>query len=155
MSPKPETESTNVSVASFTRGAVGGPRVTLRLEAAAALAATIALYVHTGAGVGMFLALFLIPDLSMLGYLVGNRVGAASYNVAHSYLGPLALAAVGMALPSLLPFAVIWAAHVAFDRMLGYGLKYATAFGDTHLGRTGRAAAEKDRVGLQTDYAAS
>jgi hypothetical protein len=28
-------------------------------------------------------------------------------------------------------------AHVGFDRMLGYGLKYGTGFGDTHLGRKG------------------
>jgi hypothetical protein len=34
--------------------------------------------------------------------------------------------------------ALIWLAHVGFDRALGYGLKYATAFGDTHLGRIGK-----------------
>jgi hypothetical protein len=137
MSPKSESKSTNVSE-SFARGAVGGPRAALRLEAAGAFAGAVALYAHSGAGIGMFLALFLVPDLSMLGYLLGPRFGATSYNVAHSYLGPFALAALGMALHGLLPFAAIWAAHVAFDRMLGYGLKYATAFGDTHLGRIGR-----------------
>ena len=35
---------------------------------------------------------------------------------------------------------LIWIAHVGFDRALGYGLKYASGFGDTHLGRIGRAA---------------
>jgi Domain of unknown function (DUF4260) len=30
-------------------------------------------------------------------------------------------------------------AHIGFDRMLGYGLKYASGFGDTHLSRIGRA----------------
>ena len=150
MSPNTETRSTNVAEASFTRGAVGGPRAALRLEAAGALAVAIGLYTHTGASVGMFLALFLVPDLSMLGYLLGNRVGAAAYNAAHSYLGPFALVALGMALPSVLPFAAIWAAHVAFDRMLGYGLKYATAFGDTHLGRIGRAPTAKEGVRLHT-----
>jgi hypothetical protein len=29
-------------------------------------------------------------------------------------------------------------AHVGFDRALGFGLKYGTGFGDTHLSRTGR-----------------
>jgi len=150
MSAQSKTQSTNVSEARFTRGAAGGPRTKLRLEAAGALAFAIGFYTHTSAGVGMFLALFLVPDLSMLGYLLGARIGAASYNFAHSYIGPFALAALGMTLPSLLPFAAIWAAHVAFDRMLGYGLKYATAFGDTHLGRIGRASTERAGVRLQT-----
>ena len=30
--------------------------------------------------------------------------------------------------------ALIWAAHIGVDRVLGYGLKYPTAFRDTHLG---------------------
>ena len=33
---------------------------------------------------------------------------------------------------------LIWTAHIGFDRALGYGLKYPTGFGDTHLGRIGR-----------------
>jgi hypothetical protein len=87
----------------------------------------------------MFALLFLLPDLSMLGYLVSRHVGAACYNAGHSYLGPAALAALGAALNVhvLLCFACIWAAHVGFDRLLGYGLKYGTRFGDTHLGLRG------------------
>lgn len=40
---------------------------------------------------------------------------------------------------TLLAIAIIWAAHIAFDRAVGYGLKYETGFNDTHLGRVGRA----------------
>jgi hypothetical protein len=85
----------------------------------------------------MFALFFLVPDLSMLGYLAGRRVGAACYNAGHSYLGPAALCAAGAALNAhgVLLAASIWAAHIGFDRMLGYGLKYGTGFGDTHLGR--------------------
>ena len=36
-----------------------------------------------------------------------------------------------------LPIAFIWTAHIGMDRALGYGLKYPSAFGDTHLGRVG------------------
>lgn len=36
--------------------------------------------------------------------------------------------------------AVIWCAHVRFDRALGYSLTNATSFVDTHLGQIGRAA---------------
>jgi len=42
--------------------------------------------------------------------------------------------------PAFLGLAAVWAAHIGFDRMLGYGLKDTTVFGDTHLGR-GRAGA--------------
>jgi Domain of unknown function (DUF4260) len=29
--------------------------------------------------------------------------------------------------------AVIWAAYIGFDRMIGYGLKYSSGFKHTHL----------------------
>jgi uncharacterized protein DUF4260 len=123
-------------------GSVSGtPLTLLRLEGAGALAGATLAYGTLGGRWPMFALLFLLPDLSMLGYLVGRRVGAACYNAGHSYLGPAALAALGAALNihGFLCFACIWAAHVGFDRLLGYGLKYATNFGDTHLGRRGRA----------------
>jgi hypothetical protein len=64
-----------------------------------------------------------------------GRSGAARYNAAHSYLAPALLAALGTTLNlHALPCVVcIWAAHVGFDRLLGYGLEYGTRFGDTHL----------------------
>jgi len=85
----------------------------------------------------MFAALFLAPDLSMLGYLFGIRVGARTYNLVHTYLGPLALGFAGYFSPTPLLFALclIWTAHIGFDRFLGYGLKYETGFKDTHLGK--------------------
>src|SRR5262249_41216650 len=114
---------------------------TLRAEGLAIFAAALALYAHAGYAMGFFAALFFVPDLSMLGYLGGPRWGALFYNSAHSLLGPLLLGGVAvLALPAAAPYALIWAAHVGFDRALGYGLKYATAFGHTHLGLIGRAA---------------
>jgi len=97
-------------------------------------------YRALGGGWAVFALLFLLPDLSMLGYLACRRVGATCYNAAHSYLGPALLAALGATSNAhvLLCVACIWAAHVGFDRLLGYGLKYGTSFGDTHLGRRGR-----------------
>jgi hypothetical protein len=76
----------------------------------------------------------------MLGYLVGARVGAAVYNVAHTYALALPLAAAGLlsGQTAILAVALIWVAHIGLDRALGYGLKYPSAFGDTHLGRVGR-----------------
>ena len=87
-----------------------------------------------------FAVLFFAPDLSFAGYVAGPRVGAALYNVAHSYVGPLILAATLPSVGAGLPLALVWGAHIGFDRALGYGLKYPSAFGDTHLGRIGKAA---------------
>jgi hypothetical protein len=118
----------------------GVPLALLRLEGAAALAGATFAYSELSGRWTVFALLFLVPDLSMLGYLAGRRVGATCYNTAHSYLGPAMLATLGTALSAygLLCVACIWAAHVGFDRLLGYGLKYGTSFGDTHLGRRGR-----------------
>ncbi|QUD86210.1 DUF4260 domain-containing protein [Phenylobacterium montanum] len=125
----------------FTRGAVGGVRTTLKIEAAAILTASLVAYGRTEFGWLWFAVLFLAPDLSMLGYFAGRRIGAVCYNLAHSYATPLLLGGIGIAahVPAALPLMLIWTAHIAFDRLLGYGLKYATAFGDTHLGRVGKA----------------
>ena len=126
----------------FSGGAAGGVRVLLRMEGLALLSFALALYATGGASWRTFAILFLAPDLSFAFYLAGSRIGALAYNAAHSTLGPLALAALSRFAPQasvLLPFALIWLAHVGFDRALGYGLKYASGFSDTHLGRIGRA----------------
>jgi Domain of unknown function (DUF4260) len=120
---------------------VGPVRMTLRLEGLAMFALAVAVYARSGASWGTFAALFLVPDLSFAGYLAGPRVGAISYNTLHSELGPLMLGLatlLGVVSPTLQPLALIWAAHVGIDRALGYGLKYASAFGDTHLGHIGK-----------------
>ena len=120
--------------------ATGGVRTILRIEGLVLLAAALLLYRQAGASWLLFGELFLVPDLSFAGYFFGPRAGAATYNAVHSTLGPLMLATAAMASGMQLPFtlALIWLAHVGFDRALGYGLKYASGFRDTHLGRIGR-----------------
>lgn len=121
----------------FTEGTVTGtPRLLLRLEGAAALAAAVTGYAQLGGGWSLFALLFLVPDLSMLGYLSGPRIGAVIYNFGHSTLsaGGLALAGLLLGMPILLSVSVIWIAHIGFDRAVGYGFKYADAFKHTHLG---------------------
>ena len=123
----------------------GSHRALLRAEGAITLLAAVAVYRVLGGGWGTFALLFLVPDLSLLGYLAGSRVGAFVYNFGHSLAGPAVLAAVGLLAGA--PFAVlaacIWLAHVGFDRMLGYGLKATTSFYDTHLGRVGRSGTDR------------
>jgi hypothetical protein len=88
--------------------------------------------------------LFFVPDLAMLGYLAGPRVGAIVYNFIH-HRGLALLyyvAGIFLATPVLSLAGVVVFAHSSFDRVLGYGLKFPDSFGNTHLGRIGRAGAE-------------
>lgn len=102
------------------------------------------LYAHTGASWWLFAALWLAPDLSMLGYATGRPCwGARIYNAWHNYAVPGLLVLFAMVLHArgLLPFALIWINHIGVDRVLGFGLKYGKGFGFTHLGQTGRKRA--------------
>lgn len=125
----------------FTRGATGGVRATLRLEGALVLFTCALAYAAFGSTWWWFFGAFFLPDLSFIAYAGGAALGARVYNVAHSYAGPLLLAMLtlqGRDDAWIVPAALVWGAHIGFDRMLGYGLKYETAFTDTHLGRIGR-----------------
>jgi hypothetical protein len=111
--------------------------VLLHAEGAVLLCFAVALYARTGAGWLLFALLLLAPDLSMLGYLAGTRVGAVVYNAVHAGVAPAVLLAAGALADRqlLLALALIWFAHIGMDRLAGYGLKYPTDFKDTHLGR--------------------
>jgi hypothetical protein len=114
----------------------GVPKLLLRLEGLCVLFVAVSAYATLSHGWTLFFLLFLVPDLGMLGYLAGRNAGAVLYNMTHWYGVPLALIGFGIvghfALP--LAFGLIWAAHIGFDRALGYGLKYVDGFGFTHLG---------------------
>jgi hypothetical protein len=113
------------------------PRRLLRAEGLAVLAGALTLYFHLDFGWLPLVVLVLAPDLAMLGYLAGPRVGALTYNLAHTELWPIGLAVVGVVadVDLLVQLALIWLVHIGADRVLGYGLKYPTGFKDTHLQR--------------------
>jgi hypothetical protein len=111
------------------------PRPLLHLEGAAVLIVSLFSY-HWSQGSWLpFALLFLVPDLSMLGYAANVRVGAITYNAVHTYVGPLELAgySFGSNRPAICLRSLMWIAHIGLDRMLGFGLKYPTRFNDTHL----------------------
>jgi uncharacterized protein DUF4260 len=119
---------------------VGGVGVLLRLEGLALFLSATAVFAHLHGSWWTYLLLFLAPDLSFVAYLVGPKPGAVAYNALHSSIGALLLGTAGYlaGAPSAGSIiALIWLAHIGFDRAAGFGLKYATAFGDTHLGLTG------------------
>ena len=118
----------------------GVPRAILRIERAGILAGALWAYAWLGQPWWLFLALILTPDLSMAGYAANPALGAALYNAVHALVAPILLLCVGFATDAtcVAGVALIWLVHVGLDRALGYGLKYGTGFGDTHLGAIGR-----------------
>jgi hypothetical protein len=113
------------------------PLPLLRLEGLVLAVAAVALYADGDHSWLLFALLILAPDLSMVGYLAGPRVGALTYDLAHTSAWPVALGTAGVLADSgaAVAVALIWLAHIGVDRALGYGLKYGTAFTDTHLQR--------------------
>lgn len=111
------------------------PRTFLRGEGLAVLGLALSGYFTLDGPIWMLVVLALAPDVSMLGYLAGPRVGSLSYNVAHTYTVPLALGSVGVwaDVRMALLVALIWAGHIGADRFVGYGLKYDSGFKQTHL----------------------
>lgn len=94
--------------------------------------------------------LILVPDLGMLGYLAGPRVGAFTYNTTHLRAVAVVLYAIGLlsSAPLIALAGLIVLGHASIDRVLGYGLKYGDSFSHTHLGWIGRGPA------IRTDTAA-
>jgi hypothetical protein len=137
-----ELAHTDTSGAVASGAVTGGLRTLLRLEGLTLFLGMTLLYAVWGGAWWVYLILFLVPDLSMAAYLAGPKVGAIVYNAAHSYMVPMSLMVTGFGLesPLTLSIAMIWLAHIGADRSLGYGLKYVTGFGFTHLGRIGRTA---------------
>ena len=113
------------------------PRLLLHAEGAAVAIGAVTLYFHEGFAWWLLLVLALAPDLAMLGYLAGPRTGAVAYDVVHTYVLPVVLAAAGVIADSdtALALALIWLTHIGVDRAVGYGLKYPSGFKDTHLQR--------------------
>lgn len=112
----------------------------LRLEGAALFTVAAGAYLVVGEPLWLFALLLFAPELSMIAYLRGPRVGAIGYNAAHTTVVPLVVAGLSVWQGATLPLAValIWLAHIGGDRALEYGLKHADGFGRTHLGPVGR-----------------
>jgi hypothetical protein len=114
--------------------------VILRVESVAIFVGGVLLFLQLNGNALWLLPLLLAPDVSMVGYLGGPRLGSVTYNLVHNLVTALGLLAIGWFVP-IAPLALAGAiliAHVGMDRALGYGLKLPTDFKDTHLGRIGR-----------------
>ncbi|WP_406944159.1 DUF4260 domain-containing protein [Halobacillus sp. SY10] len=82
-----------------------------------------------------FIFLLFACNVSMISYVINERVGALVYNIFHSYILSVTLILVStiITLDWLLMVSLIWTAHIGMDRMIGYGLKYHSGFKDSHF----------------------
>jgi hypothetical protein len=121
-------------------GADGAIGVLLRAEQVAIFAAGIAVWLTRDGSLLLLVPALIAPDLSALGYVGGPRLGAVVYNAAHNLVTALLVVGLGwwLGIEGLVLAGAILVAHVGADRSLGFGLKRATSFNDTHQGRIGR-----------------
>ena len=113
----------------------------IRIEEAMQLALTVYLFNDLPFAWWTFVALFLAPDISMLGYALGPRIGACCYNLFHHKGTAISTYLLGAYTGSnVVMFAgLLLFGHSAFDRILGYGLKHTDNFKHTHLGWIGKS----------------
>lgn len=114
------------------------PRILLRVEGACIFGSTIWAYSLFERSWWTFAVLFLIPDLGLVGYLASTSAGAVMYNTLHTETPPILLLCTALARDNsaVAGLALTWLAHIGVDRMLGYGLKYGSSFGHSHLGNS-------------------
>tara|TARA_R110002012_G_scaffold307194_1_gene512542 strand:- start:81 stop:431 length:351 start_codon:yes stop_codon:yes gene_type:complete len=114
-------------------------KITLALEEFAMLLLGIFAFSRLDFAWWWFLVLFFTPDFGMLGYLFNNKIGALIYNLFHHKGLAVSIWGLGFYLQNEVfqLIGVILFSHAAFDRILGYGLKYEKGFKFTHLGEIG------------------
>lgn len=110
----------------------------LRIEELAMTVAAIyflSLY-DLGLPVWLWVILFFTPDIGMLGYVINTQTGAFTYNLFHHKGLAIAIAAIGFYINNeiIIATGILLFAHSSFDRIWGYGLKFADSFKNTHLG---------------------
>lgn len=128
----------------------------LRLEELAQFLICLLLLAKTAEAWWVYPLLVLGPDIGMLGYLAGPRVGAITYNgLHHKGIALLVLVAGALLEPTVvvagddpgqawLLAGLILYGHASMDRIFGYGLKFGDSFHHTHLGWIGKRVASSE-----------
>ena len=109
----------------------------LRWEGLIYFVFALVLYNHLDFSWKLFIYWFFLPDIALLPYIFGQqRIGLLAYNFTHSSVGAGVIAIIGILYsnPLVWQISLIWFAHIGFDRLLGYGLKFPLGFRVTHLG---------------------
>jgi hypothetical protein len=108
----------------------------VKLEYVSLFLLSIFLYSQTQYVWWLYMVLFLLPDIGMIGYFINSKVGAVSYNLTHFLGTAVLLIFLGAVLDSSIIYlsGLIILGHSSVDRIVGYGLKYSDSFKHTHLG---------------------
>ena len=109
----------------------------IRIEYGIAFLLVLFIYLYLGFSFWLFLILLFVPDVTMFGYVINEKMGSIIYNFGHSFIIPVVLLtiSIGFTIEPLLISSCIWGAHILLDRCLGFGLKYEHSFKETHLQR--------------------
>jgi hypothetical protein len=115
-------------------------KIIMRLEEAGIFLLSFYLSILLGFDWWLFILFLFAPDLSMLGYVFGNRIGSAIYNVVHFRLLAVLIGIAGyyFSVPVLTLIGLILFGHSSLDRIFGFGLRYPENFRSTHLGWIGK-----------------
>lgn len=107
----------------------------IKFEGLAVFLASLYLYNRLDASWLLFVLLWLLPDISMVGYLRDTKIGSVMYNIVHTYILALAIVLFGLWQGNnfIVSLGVILTSHIGLDRFFGYGLKYPSGFKDTHI----------------------
>jgi hypothetical protein len=107
----------------------------LRAEGLVVFVVCLFWYSNLNASWLLFILLWLVPDISMVGYLKDTKLGAIIYNLVHNYILALVVCAFGIFFGNnlIVSIGVIWVSHIGLDRFMGYGLKYPDSFKHTHI----------------------
>jgi len=111
-------------------------KTTLKLEELALFLLGVFIFSQLPFAWWWFLVLILAPDIGMIGYAFGNKIGAFTYNLFHHRGIAVLLILLGIHLHSDITqlIGTILFSHAAMDRIFDYGLKYDKGFKFTHLG---------------------
>lgn len=120
----------------------------IKMEEAGLFLLSVVLFAETGFQWWWFPVLILVPDVSMIGYVLNNKIGAVFYNLFHHRGLGIAAYLIGLYIDSsvLQLGGIILFGHSSMDRMFGYGLKYPDSFQHTHLGWIGGQKRNKNKM---------
>jgi hypothetical protein len=110
-------------------------KTALRIEEAFLFLLAVFLFYRLPFAWWWFPLLLFVPDVGMVGYAAGPRVGAVVYNAVHHRALAVALYLLGfmVSVPILQLAGIILFAHSTLDRVFHYGLKFPDRFSHTHL----------------------
>jgi Domain of unknown function (DUF4260) len=114
----------------------------LKLESLGLLLLFSGIYFHLYPGEwGLYIALFFLPDLSFILFVITKKLGAIAYNFFHHQGVLVVLFIIGFLFHNdmIMKIGLIFLAHSTFDRVAGYGLKHFDSFDHTHLGWVGKS----------------